>query len=77
MQFDLEHDGVDVFERRGREMMAGNPAYPVLSSYMHWTAPNTVACANAADWYYHRAPSRLAPSALMARPRRTACTPAA
>lgn len=29
--------------------MAGNPGYPVLTSYMHWTAPNSVPCANTAD----------------------------
>jgi prepilin-type processing-associated H-X9-DG protein len=33
----------------GVEMMAGNPGYPVLTSYMHWTAPNTASCANASD----------------------------
>jgi prepilin-type N-terminal cleavage/methylation domain-containing protein/prepilin-type processing-associated H-X9-DG protein len=33
----------------GVEIMAGNPGYPVLTSYMHWTAPNTVPCANSAD----------------------------
>ena len=33
----------------GVQIMAGNPGYPVLTSYMHWTAPNTVPCANTAD----------------------------
>ncbi len=33
----------------GVQMMAGNPGYPVLTSYMHWTAPNSVPCANSAD----------------------------
>ena len=33
----------------GVQIMAGNPGYPVLTSYMHWTAPNTVPCANSAD----------------------------
>jgi prepilin-type processing-associated H-X9-DG protein len=33
----------------GVEIMAGNPGYPVLTSYMHWTAPNSVPCANTAD----------------------------
>ena len=34
-------------------MMAGNPGYPVLTSYMHWTAPNSVPCANSADAIRH------------------------
>ena len=38
----------------GVEMMAGNPGYPVLTSYMHWTAPNTVPCANRSDGIRHR-----------------------
>jgi prepilin-type N-terminal cleavage/methylation domain-containing protein/prepilin-type processing-associated H-X9-DG protein len=33
----------------GVQIMAGNPGYPVLTSYMHWTAPNSVPCANTAD----------------------------
>ncbi len=33
----------------GVEMMAGNPGYPVLTSYMHWTPPNSVPCANSSD----------------------------
>jgi len=33
----------------GVEMMAGNPGYPVLTSYMHWTAPNSAPCANGID----------------------------
>jgi prepilin-type N-terminal cleavage/methylation domain-containing protein len=33
----------------GVQMMAGNPAYPVLTSYMHWTTPNSVNCANTVD----------------------------
>jgi prepilin-type N-terminal cleavage/methylation domain-containing protein/prepilin-type processing-associated H-X9-DG protein len=33
----------------GVEMMAGNPAYPVLTSYMHWTPPKSVPCINSAD----------------------------
>ena len=56
----------------GVEMMAGHPGYPVLTSYMHWTAPNTPPCMNSADSFT----SRILASALMARPRRTACTPA-
>ena len=30
-------------------MFAGNPAYVSLTSYMHWTAPNTVPCTNSLD----------------------------
>ena len=30
----------------GIEMMAGNPAYLVLSSYVHWTPPNSPPCQN-------------------------------
>ena len=30
-------------------MFAGNPGYVGLSSYMHWTAPNTVPCQNSLD----------------------------
>jgi prepilin-type N-terminal cleavage/methylation domain-containing protein/prepilin-type processing-associated H-X9-DG protein len=33
----------------GVEMFAGNPGYAGLSSYMHWTAPNTVPCQNSLD----------------------------
>jgi len=33
----------------GVELMAGNPGYPILTSYMHWTAPNTSPCANSLD----------------------------
>jgi prepilin-type processing-associated H-X9-DG protein len=33
----------------GVEIMAGNPAYPVLTSYMHWTPPNSVPCINTLD----------------------------
>jgi prepilin-type N-terminal cleavage/methylation domain-containing protein/prepilin-type processing-associated H-X9-DG protein len=33
----------------GVEMFAGNPGYVGLSSYMHWTAPNTVPCQNSLD----------------------------
>ncbi len=33
----------------GVEFMAGNPGYPVLTSYMHWTTPNSVPCANSAE----------------------------
>jgi prepilin-type N-terminal cleavage/methylation domain-containing protein/prepilin-type processing-associated H-X9-DG protein len=33
----------------GIQIMAGHPGYPVLTSYMHWTAPNTVPCQNSAD----------------------------
>jgi prepilin-type N-terminal cleavage/methylation domain-containing protein/prepilin-type processing-associated H-X9-DG protein len=33
----------------GVQMMAGNPGYPVLTSYMHWTAPNSPSCANGSD----------------------------
>jgi prepilin-type N-terminal cleavage/methylation domain-containing protein/prepilin-type processing-associated H-X9-DG protein len=33
----------------GVEMFAGHPGYAGLSSYMHWTAPNTPPCQNSAD----------------------------
>jgi prepilin-type N-terminal cleavage/methylation domain-containing protein/prepilin-type processing-associated H-X9-DG protein len=33
----------------GVQMMAGNPATLVLSSYVHWTAPNTPPCMNPSD----------------------------
>jgi len=33
----------------GVQMMAGNPAFVVLTSYMHWTAPNTAPCSNPSD----------------------------
>jgi prepilin-type processing-associated H-X9-DG protein len=33
----------------GVQMMAGGPAAIVVSSYMHWTAPNTAPCANGID----------------------------
>jgi prepilin-type N-terminal cleavage/methylation domain-containing protein/prepilin-type processing-associated H-X9-DG protein len=33
----------------GVEMLAGNPGYAGLSSYMHWTAPNTPPCQNSVD----------------------------
>jgi prepilin-type N-terminal cleavage/methylation domain-containing protein/prepilin-type processing-associated H-X9-DG protein len=33
----------------GIELMAGNPAYLVLSSYVHWTPPNTPPCQNPSD----------------------------
>jgi prepilin-type N-terminal cleavage/methylation domain-containing protein/prepilin-type processing-associated H-X9-DG protein len=33
----------------GVEMIAGNPGYVGLSSYNHWTAPNTVPCQNSID----------------------------
>lgn len=33
----------------GVEMFAGNPGYVGLSSYNHWTAPNTVPCQNSID----------------------------
>ncbi len=33
----------------GVEMFAGNPGYVSLSSYMHWTTPNTVPCQNSLD----------------------------
>jgi prepilin-type N-terminal cleavage/methylation domain-containing protein/prepilin-type processing-associated H-X9-DG protein len=35
----------------GVEIMAANPGYPVLTSYMHWTLPNTVPCLNTADLF--------------------------
>ena len=35
----------------GVQIMAGNPGYPVLTSYMHWTAPNSAPCANTADLF--------------------------
>jgi prepilin-type processing-associated H-X9-DG protein len=33
----------------GVEMLAGNPGYLGLSSYVHWTAPNTPPCQNSVD----------------------------
>jgi prepilin-type N-terminal cleavage/methylation domain-containing protein/prepilin-type processing-associated H-X9-DG protein len=33
----------------GIEMIAGNPGYITLSSYNHWTPPNTPPCQNSAD----------------------------
>jgi prepilin-type N-terminal cleavage/methylation domain-containing protein/prepilin-type processing-associated H-X9-DG protein len=33
----------------GVEMLAGSPAYLVLSSYVHWTPPNTPPCLNPSD----------------------------
>jgi prepilin-type N-terminal cleavage/methylation domain-containing protein/prepilin-type processing-associated H-X9-DG protein len=33
----------------GVQMFAGNPAYVSLTSYMHWTAPNTPPCTNSLD----------------------------
>jgi prepilin-type N-terminal cleavage/methylation domain-containing protein len=33
----------------GVELFAGNPAYLVLSSYVHWTPPNTPPCQNPSD----------------------------
>jgi len=33
----------------GIEMIAGNPGYVGLSSYQHWTAPNTPPCQNSID----------------------------
>jgi prepilin-type processing-associated H-X9-DG protein len=33
----------------GIELLAGNPAYLVLSSYVHWTPPNTPPCQNPSD----------------------------
>jgi prepilin-type N-terminal cleavage/methylation domain-containing protein/prepilin-type processing-associated H-X9-DG protein len=33
----------------GIEMLAGNPAYLTLSSYVHWTPPNTPPCQNPSD----------------------------
>ena len=33
----------------GVQMMVGHPAYITQSSYMHWTAPNSVSCSNGAD----------------------------
>jgi prepilin-type N-terminal cleavage/methylation domain-containing protein/prepilin-type processing-associated H-X9-DG protein len=33
----------------GIEMIAGNPGYVTLSSYNHWTAPNTPPCQNPID----------------------------
>jgi prepilin-type N-terminal cleavage/methylation domain-containing protein/prepilin-type processing-associated H-X9-DG protein len=33
----------------GIQLLAGNPAYLVLSSYVHWTAPNTPPCQNPSD----------------------------
>jgi prepilin-type N-terminal cleavage/methylation domain-containing protein/prepilin-type processing-associated H-X9-DG protein len=33
----------------GVQMFAGHPAYVSLTSYMHWTAPNTAPCTNSLD----------------------------
>jgi len=33
----------------GVELLAGNPGYITLSSYNHWTPPNTPPCQNSAD----------------------------
>ncbi len=33
----------------GVQMMIGHPASIVMTSYMHWTAPNTSPCANTSD----------------------------
>jgi prepilin-type N-terminal cleavage/methylation domain-containing protein/prepilin-type processing-associated H-X9-DG protein len=33
----------------GVQMMVGHPAYITQSSYMHWTAPNSVSCSNGAE----------------------------
>jgi prepilin-type processing-associated H-X9-DG protein len=33
----------------GVQMMVGHPAYVTQSSYMHWTAPNSVSCSNGSD----------------------------
>jgi prepilin-type N-terminal cleavage/methylation domain-containing protein/prepilin-type processing-associated H-X9-DG protein len=33
----------------GMQIMAGHPGYPVLTSYMHWTPPNSVPCMNSSD----------------------------
>ena len=33
----------------GVQMFAGNPAYVSLTSYMHWTAPNSPPCTNSLD----------------------------
>ena len=33
----------------GVQMFAGNPGYVSLTSYMHWTAPNTPPCTNSLD----------------------------
>ena len=33
----------------GIELIAGNPGYITLSSYMHWTPPNTPPCQNSLD----------------------------
>jgi prepilin-type N-terminal cleavage/methylation domain-containing protein/prepilin-type processing-associated H-X9-DG protein len=35
----------------GVQMMIGHPAFLTQSSYVHWTAPNTVSCANAYDTF--------------------------
>ena len=58
----------------GVEMMAGNPAYLVLSSYVHWTPPNTPPCQNPSDPTITTLPGYIGP---YGSPRRTACTPAA
>jgi prepilin-type N-terminal cleavage/methylation domain-containing protein/prepilin-type processing-associated H-X9-DG protein len=33
----------------GVQMMVGHPGYVTQSSYMHWTAPNSVSCSNGLD----------------------------
>jgi prepilin-type N-terminal cleavage/methylation domain-containing protein/prepilin-type processing-associated H-X9-DG protein len=33
----------------GAQMMIGHPAFLTQSSYVHWTAPNTLSCANSYD----------------------------
>lgn len=35
----------------GVQMFIGHPAFLTQSSYVHWTAPNTISCANTLDSY--------------------------
>jgi prepilin-type processing-associated H-X9-DG protein len=42
----------------GVQMMVGHPAFLTQSSYVHWTAPNSISCANGYDtvWNYTASP---------------------
>ena len=35
----------------GVQMLIGHPAFLTQSSYVHWTAPNSISCANTLDSY--------------------------
>ncbi len=45
----VDHDGDSTRRRSASRYLAGNPAYLVLSSYVHWTPPNTPPCQNPSD----------------------------